>query len=524
LRELPESLDETYERILIKIHPKNRTYAKRALQLLSIKFIDTLEELTEAVIVDVDRCALNTDDRFLNPEGLLDICTCLITFQKNAKPEVRLAHYSVQEYLVSERMTATFFKTSETKATVLAGRISITYLLNLDYELLQTAEEYLACDDCVCECYSRKSISSICSDSESYTLEHAGYRARKHFPLIETAMNEWINIARTFYHGMEGPGGSEECADLFGIIFGLLNPARPHFWNWLEQWEYYRDEDRLDLECSSGPIPIWKMLPGTEPTVIMAYLCYFGLISAAENFCGQNSTSLFLENQLELRNTTFSHTTPRINEFVCGTPLHIAASLNETEIARILIANGADIDTLSHRGLTVLNSALIVLDGASYNMVELLLASNANPNSPYAALTPLQSAVLFGFASEDCVPQLLRAGSDVNAVGLDEAVIAMIRYETRNEKDEATVRKRLLDRGKEYYFDTPLRIVESRLEMNCRGYHVEEFEIDDEELKDIKESLLKAKDILITYGALSLRKPPSDSDVARALQSDFRTY
>jgi hypothetical protein len=63
--------------------------------------------------VDIEQCTLDKDKRFLDPKSLLDICTCLITFQEGADPEVRLAHYTVQEYLFSERMKVTFFKTSE---------------------------------------------------------------------------------------------------------------------------------------------------------------------------------------------------------------------------------------------------------------------------------------------------------------------------------------------------------------------------------------------------------------------------
>jgi ankyrin repeat protein len=520
LTELPESLDETYERILNNIHPKNRTYAHRALQLLSISFINTLEELTEAVIVDVEQCALNTDDRFLNQEGLLDICTCLITFQENTRPQVWLAHYTVQEYLVSERMKATFFKISTIKAMTLAGKISMTYLLNLDYELLPTAEEYLACDEGICECYSDKSTSSTGSDSRLFALGHATDRAREHFPLIKKATNEWADMAKIFDYDLKDTERLEEFADFFGLIFKLLNPARSYFWNWIEQLEHLRDE-----QWTIGYVPIWKMIQETERTVTIAYLCYFDLLRAAEIFCRQNANSLILGNQLELLNMDFDLGPWGINKFVCGTPLHIAASLNRIEIAEVLIATGANINApLAYSRLTVLNSAFLGPNGTSIRMVELLLASNANPNTPNAALTPLQSAVLFGCSDGESVRQLLNAEADVNAVGNDEAVRAMILYETRDEKDEAIVRKRLLDRGEEYYYDTPLRIIKSRLEMNCRGYCLEYLEDHDYCPNEIEKNLLAVKDILIAHGALSLHKPPNDSDLARAWEIDLRSY
>jgi len=168
------------------------------------------------------------------------------------------------------------------------------------------------------------------------------------------------------------------------------------------------------------------MLQGTECTVIMAYLCHFNLIRAADIFLGQNSNTVILENQLELLNTKFDRGPDDLHKLVCGTPLHFVASLGRTEIAGILIAAGADINNLAYGGLNVLNSALLVRCGTSSSMMKLLLLSNADPSSPDVALTPLQSAVLFGYAIEDDVQRLLEAGADVNAIGHDEAVIAMI--------------------------------------------------------------------------------------------------
>jgi hypothetical protein len=57
----------------------------------------------------------------------------------------------------------------------------------------------------------------------------------------------------------------------------------------------------------------------------------------------------------------------------------------------------------------------------------------------------------------------LQHGADINAVGNDIAVVAMMRYRLRNESDQEAIEKRIHGRGEEYYYDTPLRIVENRM-------------------------------------------------------------
>jgi hypothetical protein len=123
LGELPETLDETYERILTNISAKNSKFAHRALQLLAFDSnIIWLSELAEAVVVNDEQCSFDLDDRFLDPKDLLEICTCLITYDEDEYPQVQLAHYSVKEYLVSERMRAVTFQISDWKNLHICGK------------------------------------------------------------------------------------------------------------------------------------------------------------------------------------------------------------------------------------------------------------------------------------------------------------------------------------------------------------------------------------------------------------------
>jgi hypothetical protein len=483
LGKLPKSLDETYERVLNDIDLENRAYARRALHLLAFDLgINTLEQLAEAAVVDSDRCTFTTSDQFEHPEAILEICTCLVTYQKTEVNSVRLAHRSVQEYLVSERMKATFFKTSIDEARIRAAKTYITYQLNLDYELLPTTNDYGRCrilPEHTCDC---------CSLGE-------GTPWSKSFPLFHTAFLHWDRVVRGVSVRAQG---TREYARLVKLIFRLFDPRRPHFQDWIAQWAH-----RRVLEGREFGVPTWAFLPGTESTATLAYICHFGLDRVAEDFYERSRDSSILNNQMELLETVSEHRLPGI---VCGTPLHISASLNWLNCTELLISKGADVNSVSPSGWTVLNSALLSAGGCSRDMLRQLLTCGANPNPPNTALTPLQCAVHQPWLDSKAVRALLDSGSAANAVGCDEAVVAMIRYETRNEENEDLFRERILGRGEEFYYDTPLRIVESRLALVSRG---DGFKEQYEE----RSELLAARRLLLNHGAESLHLPPSDSDL-----------
>jgi len=110
LRDLPESLDETYERILLSIGQGCRDYAQRLFQCLavSIRLLRT-DEVADILAIQFDVGPLPIYDVTLRPidseEAVLSTCSSLITIVNvNGASEVHFSHFSVKEYLTSERL------------------------------------------------------------------------------------------------------------------------------------------------------------------------------------------------------------------------------------------------------------------------------------------------------------------------------------------------------------------------------------------------------------------------------------
>ncbi|KAI4941700.1 hypothetical protein J4E91_010574 [Alternaria rosae] len=115
LATLPQTLDQTYDRILTAINEKDRMYTIRILQWLTFSARPLyLEEVAEVVAIDIVRePAFDPDEVLMDPLEALEICSSLVTIVVEKPPFYRyqpdrrivaLAHYSVQEYLVSERI------------------------------------------------------------------------------------------------------------------------------------------------------------------------------------------------------------------------------------------------------------------------------------------------------------------------------------------------------------------------------------------------------------------------------------
>ena len=115
LTNLPETLDDTYKRILLGIPKELAPLVARFLVWVAFSVGRiSVEELAEAIIIEPDmEYPLDPDMRLTDPNEILTWCPNLvIVYSGRWDSNFELAHYSVKEYITSTR-----FKSDITLAT-----------------------------------------------------------------------------------------------------------------------------------------------------------------------------------------------------------------------------------------------------------------------------------------------------------------------------------------------------------------------------------------------------------------------
>ena len=111
LRNLPQTLDETYERTLANINPDLAEDARNLLIILCFsRRVLTVEEIVHALAVDVSYPPSFDPKRLLGgADDIRLLCPGLVVIERSrsmslGEDTVRIAHFSVQEYLTSPRI------------------------------------------------------------------------------------------------------------------------------------------------------------------------------------------------------------------------------------------------------------------------------------------------------------------------------------------------------------------------------------------------------------------------------------
>ncbi|KAH9053695.1 hypothetical protein EDB87DRAFT_202491 [Lactarius vividus] len=196
LDQLPESLDETYERILREISRANREHAYRLLQCLTVAVRPLrVEELAEVLAINFNASGgpkLNTDWRWEdNEEAVLSACSSLVAVVMDGDSRVvQFSHFSVKEFLTSNRLASSLgdesrFHIRLESAHKILAQASLGVLLRLD------------------ERVDRDSIVG--------------------FPLAQYAAEHWpihVKFENVLSHVKEG-------------IDELFDPDKPHFAAWV---------------------------------------------------------------------------------------------------------------------------------------------------------------------------------------------------------------------------------------------------------------------------------------------------
>ena len=370
LEELPESLDETYQRILRSISKANRGLAHQVLQCL-VAAVRPLrvEELAEVLALDFDTGGtpkLNPGWRWADQrEAVLSACSSLVTIVNDGDSRiVQFSHFSVKEFLTSIR-------TAESSRDISCYHIllepSHTILAHACLGVLLRLEEPI--------------------DEEIIT----------NFPLAEYAAEHWDSHAR-FGNVSSLIKDGIEC---------LFDAEKPYFevWRWVSNIKYRSlpgwgesdvpKETPLCIAAQLGLRDLVGRLLIKHPEDLNTWGGPEGSPLGAAVVGGHaHVTSLLLEHGAN----TDSKATPRHLP-----PMHLASQSGHVEIGKQLLDHGADVNLRDYGDRTPLYFS------AMYNTVEfarMLLEHDAEVDLKTAwDETPLEVAEVWGHLD---VAQLLR--------------------------------------------------------------------------------------------------------------------
>jgi ankyrin repeat protein len=404
LDELPQTLDGTYEQTLRNIDKEKRDYACRLFQSLVVsKRPLRVEELAELFAIRHNAEAIPTFDASLRPENpeefVRSTCSTLVAVvNDNGQKIVQFSHFSVREYLVSDRIKISghvpHFHILPRPAHVLLARACLSVLLQLhdrvdrdnieDFPMALYAAQYWV---------DHAQFENISSDIQQ-GIECLFNRNKPFFAA-------WIRL-----YNIDDPTGFHAPPHLVPLYYAVLcgfSDIAEHIVNAHPQDVNARGGRRITplhaaLETGHQSIAVLLLERGADigsrgsrnqtPLHIAAYRGYAEVVSLLTNR-GADLNAVNAQQE---------------------TPLHLSSLLGHKEIVRLLSDRGADANHLDDLGRTPLYHASLRGDN---DTVQLLLDHGAVANhQDCLGRTALHHASLRGY--KDIVRLLLKHGADAN--------------------------------------------------------------------------------------------------------------
>ncbi|KAH8976461.1 hypothetical protein EDB92DRAFT_1761220, partial [Lactarius akahatsu] len=347
LKELPKSLDETYERILKEINNVNREHSYRLLQCLTVASRPLrVEELAELLAIDLNAEGipkLNADLRWEDQEeAVLSACSSLVTvIIEEGSRVVQFSHFSVKEFLTSTRLAAS------------TGELS-QFHIPIEPSHMILAQACLG--------------ALLCLD------DHTSDSIKK-FPLVRYAAEFWVGHAQV------------------GFVEMRINDAMDYFFDmdkpYFSAWVRIHDIDGRQNATLISASPLYyaafcgfhglvKRLIDKHPHHISAQAGHYGTplhatlsngyIEVAQLLreCGADVNTLNASKMTPLQLVSRHGRLAAVKWLLeCGadmdsqhrngwTPLHFAAAFGHLEVARILLEYNAEVNTRNVDGDTPL--------------------------------------------------------------------------------------------------------------------------------------------------------------------------
>ena len=380
LATLPRTLDETYGRILCNIDEDHQEYALKIFRWLAYSARPLrLKEIADAVAINIGGSSrFDPGNRFPDPQDVFKVCSGLISEEIRwvdfeYQVVLRLAHFSVKEYLVSDRIRQShvkFYGIQEMSANISICNDCLTYLLEFD------------------------------EDSPANSETTAKY------PLALYASAYWPQHAKIAEKDISFD------ADL--VIQLLLGKGNKMF-NWLRLFDpEHPSRDRRfrekHLSTVASPLYYASLLGLNQPVKLLIGQGvdtnarggrYNSALQASSRQGHVGIVKILLENGAEIRNQGGYQ----------DSPLQLASHHGHVEIVQILIENGARIDTQVHGSALIEASA-----NGRLEIVKILLENGAKVNTQEGRYgSALQAASFKGYI--EIVRVLLENGAEVNAQG-----------------------------------------------------------------------------------------------------------
>ena len=386
LEELPESLDETYERIVRDIRKSNIAQTYRLLQCLAVAirplFVSELAELLAFDFTTTNTAKggipeLNPNWRWEDQEqAVLSTCSSLITIVGSGGfGVVQFSHFSVKEFLMSDRLAM---------STNSISRYHIVF---------ENANTLVA----------KACLSVLLRDP----IDKNGAATA---PLAQYAAENWVAHARV---------GSVASRVRDGMQY-LFDPDKPYFSAWIKLYDIYNQswdppiQTKMQLEAAPLYYAAFCGFHSLVEHLVSKYPQYTNAI------CGSAGTALHSAShagQVQVVRTLLK----------CGaevdargiwdqSPLILASFEGHLDIVQCLLDHCADPNLQSGLHYTALRHAAVI---GHLEMVRTLLAHSVDVNfQDRESWTPLYGAFWYGNAKGNCprlVRLLLEHGANPNA-------------------------------------------------------------------------------------------------------------
>ncbi|CAM6005186.1 unnamed protein product [Sphagnum balticum] len=484
----------------------------RTLSLVAYEEHFPLHELQPLLGINLEAPFFDRECELLDPWAPVEACMCLLVCDQHET--LRLAHYTVKEFLMSPRIyhgPAKFYQMTNDSMCFLVASCYIVYLLHTDHSILD---------------------------------ERVLKRARNWNEITQNITSNSVKVALT------------------SIVTRLFDPMQPHWHAWAIECDSLIEEEEIKY-----PVYVSLQTPRARESTILANMVKFREFEIAANYLAAQTEPINFESFIKPSRYPFSNidceyenmsvwedfsscdewtTEAAFVQIVEGSRTgheilsisQLACCQDGSDFLELFIRNGVDINAISPTGYDLLATALsrtsmkVAFEfdfDFTYEhrkkLIELLLAHSAKSNNTGCVVSPIQSFVAsldqrdlptetatgFIISILSC---LINRGADVNAVGDDPANVERIRWTSHfylsqrlkppsHGKEEELTTLALHNRGRGFYYDTPLRILE-----RMKTGQFPDFIVDEKWDVDYLTGIEEIEDFLRSHGANSLHLFP----------------